>query len=151
MKSLLRIGCQLVRFSLLAATLGAGFGLAQTPDDPPIHKGPPAVLRSVKMISDADGPALEIISSQTPDSSIEFLDSPPRLVIEQPPLTLANGKFVTTATLTSLTCKWPIGDPAEPGFHYCGHPPGSGRTYCDAHDLRGYQPRARRRPRVSLL
>ena len=84
MKSLPRIGCQLVRFSLLAATLGAGFGLAQTPDDPPIHKGPPAVLRSVKMISDADGSALEIISSQTPDSSIEFLDSPPRLVIDLP-------------------------------------------------------------------
>jgi AMIN domain len=83
-KSLPRIVCQLVRFSLLAATLGAGFGLAQTPDDPPIHKGPPAVLRSVKMISDADGPALEIISSQTPDSSIEFLDSPPRLVIDLP-------------------------------------------------------------------
>jgi hypothetical protein len=79
-----RIGCQLVRFSLLAATLGVGFALAQTPDDPPIHKGPPAVLRSVKMISDADGPALEIISSQTPDSSIEFLDSPPRLVIDLP-------------------------------------------------------------------
>jgi hypothetical protein len=73
-----------VRFSLLAATLGAGFGLAQTPDDPPVHKGPAAVLRSVKMISDPDGPALEIISSQTPDSSIEFLDSPPRLVIDLP-------------------------------------------------------------------
>jgi hypothetical protein len=79
-----RIGCQLVRFSLLAATLGASFSLAQTPDDPPIHNGPPAVLRSVKMISDADGPALEIISSQTPDSSIEYLDSPPRLVIDLP-------------------------------------------------------------------
>jgi AMIN domain-containing protein len=34
------------------------------------------------MISDADGPALEIISSQPSDSTIEFLDSPPRLVID---------------------------------------------------------------------
>ena len=84
MTSLPRIGCQLVRFSLLAATLGASFGLAQTPDDLPIRKGPAAVLQSVKMISDADGPALEIISSQTPDSSIEFLDNPPRLVIDLP-------------------------------------------------------------------
>jgi hypothetical protein len=79
-----RIGRQLVWFSVLAATLGAGFALAQTPDDPPVHKGPPAVVRSVKMISDADGPALEIISSQPPDSSIEFLDNPPRLVIDLP-------------------------------------------------------------------
>jgi hypothetical protein len=79
-----RIGCQLVRFSVLAATLGASFGLAQTPDDPPVRKGPAAVLRSVKVISDAEGPALEIISSQTPDSLIEYLDSPPRLVIDLP-------------------------------------------------------------------
>ena len=69
---------------LLAATLGASFGLAQTPDDPPIRKGPAAVLQSVKMISDAEGPALEIVSSQAPDSTIQFLDSPPRLVIDLP-------------------------------------------------------------------
>jgi AMIN domain len=84
MKSLPRIGCQLVRFSLLAATLGASFGLAQTPDDPPSPRGPAAILRSVKMISDAEGPALEIISSQPPVPAIEFLDSPPRLVIDLP-------------------------------------------------------------------
>jgi AMIN domain len=84
MKPLPRFGCQFVRFSLLAATLGASFGLAQTPDDPPAPKGPAAVLRSVKMISDAEGPALEIISSQTPVPAIEYLDNPPRLVIDLP-------------------------------------------------------------------
>jgi hypothetical protein len=84
MKSLPRIGCQFVLSSLLAATLGASSGLAQSPDDPPIPKGPAAILRSVKMISDAKGPALEIISSQTPAPAIEFLDRPPRLVIDLP-------------------------------------------------------------------
>jgi AMIN domain len=79
-----RIGCQLIRFSVLAAILGANFGFAQSPDDAPIPKGPAAVLRSVKMISDADGPALEIISSQAPVPAIQFLDSPPRLVIDLP-------------------------------------------------------------------
>lgn len=71
-----------MRFSVLAATLGANLGLAQSPDDPPIPKGPPAVLRSVKMISDAEGPALEIVSTQAPVPAIQFLDSPPRLVID---------------------------------------------------------------------
>src|SRR5450631_2626256 len=84
MKSLPRIGCQFVWFSLLAATLGASFCLAQSPDDPPIPKGPAAVLRSVKMISDTEGPALEIISSQAPEPAIEFLDNPHRLVIDLP-------------------------------------------------------------------
>ena len=36
------------------------------------------------MISDAEGPALEIISSQASSPAIEFLDSPPRLVIDLP-------------------------------------------------------------------
>ena len=84
MKSLPRIGCQFLWSSLLVATLGAAFGLAQTPDDPPNPKGPPAILRSVKMISDAEGTALEIISSEAPQPAIEFLDNPPRLVIDLP-------------------------------------------------------------------
>ena len=84
MKSLPRIGCQFVWSSLLVATLCAGAGLAQTPDDLPVPKGPPAILRSVKMVSDAEGPALEIVSSETPQPAIEFLDSPPRLVIDLP-------------------------------------------------------------------
>ncbi|MGH9503293.1 MAG: AMIN domain-containing protein [Terriglobales bacterium] len=84
MKSLPCFGRQFVWSSLLAASLGASIGLAQTPDDPPIPKGPPALVRSVKMISDAEGPALEIVSSQAPEPAIEFLDSPPRLVIDLP-------------------------------------------------------------------
>ncbi len=79
-----RTGCQIFSFALLAAALSASFGLAQSPDDPPIPKGPAATLRSVKMISDAEGPALEIISSQTPVPAIQFLDNPPRLVIDLP-------------------------------------------------------------------
>lgn len=63
---------------------------------------------------------------------------------EPPARKLVGGKFVTTATLTSRTCKWPIGDPTEPGFHYCGHPPEAGRPYCEAHDQRSYQAVRRR-------
>ena len=48
-------------------------------------------------------------------------------------------KPVTTLTLTSRTCKWPFGDPAQPGFHYCGQPPQAGRPYCDEHDRMSYQ------------
>jgi GcrA cell cycle regulator len=54
-------------------------------------------------------------------------------------------KLVTTLTLSSRTCKWPIGDPAKPDFHYCGLPPQSGRPYCETHDDMSYQPTPRRR------
>ena len=36
---------------------------------------------------------------------------------EQPALILPDGNFVTTSTLNSRTCRWPVGDPTELGFH----------------------------------
>jgi GcrA cell cycle regulator len=75
---------------------------------------------------------LRFPKSPSPPSSPVHTSLRPR--VERPARILAGGKFVTTATLTSRTCKWPIGDPVEPGFHYCGLPPESGRAYCDAHD-----------------
>jgi len=84
MKSLSRIGCRIFRLLLLAEALGAGFGLAQSPASP--KQGSAVILRSVKVISDAEGPAVEILtdSSQTLNPTIETLESPPRLVIDLP-------------------------------------------------------------------
>lgn len=61
-------------------------------------------------------------------------------VVELPPLVLDDGAHVTLMTLTSRTCRWPIGDPATPEFHFCGHKPKLGSSYCEAHALRAYQP-----------
>jgi GcrA cell cycle regulator len=63
---------------------------------------------------------------------------------DRPARKLASGKFVTTVSLGSGTCKWPIGDPSEEDFHYCGHPPVAGRHYCDVHDRMSYQPARKR-------
>jgi GcrA cell cycle regulator len=88
--------------------------------------------------------------TQTPDRLEKPLElpsapcNPARPASERPPRRLASGKFVTTHVLSDRTCKWPIGDPAEPGFHYCGHPPELGRPYCDVHDKRSYQPMRKR-------
>ncbi len=43
--------------------------------------------------------------------------------------------------LTSLTCRWPIGDtPSDPNFQYCGAPKSIG-PYCSDHGLVAYMPR----------
>lgn len=42
-------------------------------------------------------------------------------------------------TLTSRTCKWPIGDPADPDFHFCSVDAESGRSYCDFHHRLAYR------------
>jgi GcrA cell cycle regulator len=31
------------------------------------------------------------------------------------------------------TCSWPMGDPKQPGFHFCGEPAEIGKPYCNQH------------------
>ncbi len=74
MKSLPRIGGEFFRLLLLAGALGAGFCLAESPSAKPnvsaavtIQRTPilrPVILRSVKVISDAEGPAVEIVNTR---------------------------------------------------------------------------------------
>ena len=60
------------------------------------------------------------------------------------PAELGN-KLITTINLTIDTCRWPFGDPVEPGFHYCGELPLIGRPYCDKHNSKSYStPRSKK-------
>jgi GcrA cell cycle regulator len=36
-------------------------------------------------------------------------------------------------------CRWPIGDPREPNFHFCGGPGVPGLPYCPEHAKMAYQ------------
>jgi len=51
----------------------------------------------------------------------------------------AKRKRITTIASTIDTCRWPLGGPAEPDFHYCGERPLIGQPYCDMHDAKSYQ------------
>ena len=37
------------------------------------------------------------------------------------------------------SCSWPVGDPKQPGFHFCGEPSEPGRPYCAHHCHQAYQ------------
>jgi GcrA cell cycle regulator len=37
------------------------------------------------------------------------------------------------------SCSWPVGDPKQPGFHFCGDEALPGRPYCAAHCAVAYQ------------
>ena len=57
---------------------------------------------------------------------------------------------VTRTTLLDLNekiCKWPIGHPGEPDFHFCGKPSQPGFPYCTEHCLVAYQAQLPRRDR----
>jgi hypothetical protein len=39
----------------------------------------------------------------------------------------------TVATLLINDCRWPIGDPQQADFHFCGEHKPEGSSYCDYH------------------
>lgn len=44
-----------------------------------------------------------------------------------------NKKGVTLMELTSHSCRWPVGDPKDEDFHFCGEEAELGKTYCAKH------------------
>ncbi len=45
----------------------------------------------------------------------------------------------TILTLTSSTCRWPIGDPGDEDFRFCGGPANPSQPYCEYHAQLAYQ------------
>ena len=48
-------------------------------------------------------------------------------------------------TLLENHCRWPIGDPQEQDFHFCGKNKVTGLPYCEFHARRAFQPPQARR------
>lgn len=47
-------------------------------------------------------------------------------------------KIKSIVDLSAHTCRWPIGDPREPDFHFCGAPALPGKPYCAEHAAIAY-------------
>lgn len=62
-------------------------------------------------------------------------------VIELPP----TSKKLSIASLTERTCRWPIGDPTESDFHFCGCDVEEGSPYCSYHSKLAFQPMTQRK------
>ena len=72
--------------------------------------------------------------------------------LEQQPIEniIPIGQRCSLLELTDATCRWPIGDPAENEFHFCGRKPKTGAPYCEAHARKAYQPPQLRREKQRL-
>jgi GcrA cell cycle regulator len=53
----------------------------------------------------------------------------------------------TLLDLNDRICKWPIGHPNEPDFHFCGKPVNPGFPYCPEHCAIAYQAQMPRKDR----
>ncbi|MGE3301867.1 MAG: GcrA family cell cycle regulator [Hyphomonadaceae bacterium] len=64
------------------------------------------------------------------------------------PQALPDGSVASVLTVTDRMCKWPIGDPADMKFAFCGREACDG-PYCAEHARHAFQPQAPRRRKVT--
>ena len=63
----------------------------------------------------------------------------PQPVAEKPAVVRKNiAGDVKLTDLDNHTCRWPIGDPKDENFHFCGRKVRIGQTYCEEHAALAY-------------
>jgi GcrA cell cycle regulator len=79
--------------------------------------------------------------------NLYLADSEPFMpAAEEVEIPLKERKYIQT--LTESCCRWPIGDPQQADFHFCGKKKVTGLPYCELHARRAFQPpQPRRRER----
>ena len=109
--------------------------LGDTPPAPPqpriVSVGPGGFLRQ--------GPG---------DQQAPIPPAPPRRLVPAKPSPEIAGK-TSLLDLNDRICRWPMGHPGEPDFHFCGDKVNPGFPYCVEHCGRAFQaqlPRGHRRP-----
>ena len=82
------------------------------------------------------------------DTQAPIPPAPPRRLVPAKPSAQVADK-TSLLDLNDRICKWPLGHPGEPDFHFCGAPANPGFPYCVEHCGVAYQaqlPRRDRRP-----
>ena len=82
------------------------------------------------------------------DQQAPIPPAPPRRLVPAKPSPEVADK-TSLLDLNEKICKWPMGHPGEPDFHFCGKPANPGFPYCVDHCGVAYQaqlPRRDRRP-----
>ena len=111
--------------------------LPPTPDPRALGSGEP-VLRSV-------GPG-GFVRQAPGEQQPPIAPAPPRRLVPAKPSPEIAGK-TSLLDLNDKICKWPMGHPGEPDFHFCGEKVNPGFPYCVEHCGHAYQAQLPRRDR----
>ena len=130
---------------------------AQRPAAPvaaPASESPAAIPVPTEVRKQPDGPRLVSIGPggfirQGPgDQQAPIPPAPPRRRVPAKPTPEMADK-TSLLDLNDRICRWPMGHPGEPDFHFCGEAVNPGYPYCVDHCGRAFQaqlPRGTRRP-----
>lgn len=119
--------------------------VADPADSPAAGDAPPAKAPQPRIVSVGPGGFLR----QGPgDQQAPIPPAPPRRLVPAKPSPEMADK-TSLLELNDRICRWPMGHPGEPDFHFCGEKVNPGFPYCVEHCGRAYQaqlPRGARRP-----
>ena len=125
-----------------AATESTSSAAAATPAPP---RGPATDSQTMQYRSVGPG---GFIRQGPGDTQAPIPPAPPRRLVPAKPSADVADK-TSLLDLNDRVCRWPMGHPGEPDFHFCGDPANPGYPYCVAHCGVAYQaqlPRRDRRP-----
>ena len=134
--------------------------------DLPPRAAPPPRASAARTVAPMASPDGTIAAPQTPmprivsvgpggflrqgpgDQQAPIPPAPPRRLVPAKP-SAEMAEKVSLLELNDRICRWPMGHPGEPDFHFCGVKVNPGFPYCVEHCGRAYQaqlPRGARRP-----
>ena len=107
-------------------------------------KRPPRLARPKPQVIRKNGTTTVVKPAPLPSVAL-----PEEKAAQLEPQKLPNGDFVTVVNVKDTMCKWPIGDPADPAFSFCGRKAADGSPYCAHHAKMAFQPARKRDRRAS--
>ncbi|KCZ48327.1 GcrA family cell cycle regulator [Hyphomonas pacifica] len=105
---------------------------------PRLARPKPRVMPDGSVKQAAPAPTTETMEPRTAPER-----APADIMAPLPPLQQADGEPASILTLRDSMCKWPIGDPADPKFAFCGRKADCG-PYCAEHAKVAFQPARKR-------
>jgi GcrA cell cycle regulator len=98
-------------------------------------------------LSNRVSPIQQTVAKPAPARKVEDIrpEPAPRRVAANNDLPPIKVKGVKMEELREKMCRWPIGDPKDPKFHFCGCVSAAGMPYCADHARMAYQAATRAR------
>jgi GcrA cell cycle regulator len=101
------------------------------------------VVAAAKVARFSDQPVADVIMEAPSQAAPAFKHVKPK------PRSVRDGEIIGVLQLGPHMCKWPIGDPGDPDFGFCGASCGTTAVYCEEHAAIAFQPALMRRPGVT--
>lgn len=119
----------------------------------PVKRIATPIVRVRPVAPAAPAPILSVSEKPAVQPCIQNVEQPSTIHVARPtkatPRPKRDGQIIGVLELGPNMCKWPIGDPGDTDFGFCGGHCISAAVYCEEHAAIAFQPAMARRPGVT--